>query len=577
MRQFTREANSTVSIQYVHPAVPHQPGGPPVTRFNFEAARMVPTLLNPEAHSPREIALGPGERIGDYTVTGPLSTASGEAALYRCRRDGREYVAKLYRRSGALSADISRALKALDSPYVAPLVDAFELDGHPVEVFPFYRNGSLAGRVFALDELEHIVIPGAIEGLRALHAGHVLHRDLKPSNIMLSDDGRSVALIDFGVAAYRGGAGMVVAQPAGLTPEYSAPETLVGLYLEESDYYSLGITLFELYAGYGPYHGLIPEEIERRMSQPLPYPADMPLRLRELIGALTYADITNRHDKYNPNRRWKYDEVRRYLLGEYVALPGAAGAVDEPFARPFRLAGETLHDMPALTRALARNWDAGRALLLDGTLARFFRLTRPDMEEICLHAERDAARRPGHEDVIYWKALYRLNPHLGAFYWRGAEFSSIAAFGREMLRRLWAGDEQGYALCDGVLRERVIGEHLRLFEPDDAALAASVAAIEDGYADDLVNGRPPERAFYLLSYLTSGHRVLHLAGQEFKSVAELTGYMQALLNRGYEHLVAFCHALIDYDCRLDMQLECWLTALGCGAQLELWREQMRLA
>ena len=92
--------------------------------------------------------------------------------------------------------------------------------------------------------------------------------------------------------------------------------------------------------------------------------------------------------------------MRRYLLGEYVALPGAAGAVDEPFARPFRLAGETLHDMPALTRALARNWDAGRALLLDGTLARFFRLTRPDMEEICLHAERDAARRPGHEDVI---------------------------------------------------------------------------------------------------------------------------------------------------------------------------------
>ena len=66
-----------MSIQYVHPAVPHQPGGPPVTRFNFEAARMVPTLLNPEAHSPREIALGPGERIGDYTVTGPLSTASG--------------------------------------------------------------------------------------------------------------------------------------------------------------------------------------------------------------------------------------------------------------------------------------------------------------------------------------------------------------------------------------------------------------------------------------------------------------------------------------------------------------------
>ncbi len=566
-----------MTLKYVRPAVPLQPGGPPVTRFNFEAARRVPTLLNPEARPLCEPELRAGERIGDYEVTGPLATASGEAALYRCRRAGREYVAKLYRREGALSADIRDALRALNSPHVAPLVDAFELAGHAVEVFPYYRNGSLAGRRFTLDELERVVIPGALDGLHALHAANVLHRDLKPSNIMLSDDGASVALIDFGVAAYRGGAGTVVAQPAGLTPEYSAPETRVGLYLEESDYYSLGITLFELWTGYGPYRDLIPEEIERRMSEPLPYPADMPPRLRELIGALTYADITNRHDKYNPNRRWKYDEVRRYLQGEPVALPGAAGAVDEPFARPFRLAGAQLRDMPELTRALARSWEAGRALLLDGTLARFFRLTRPDMEEICLHAQRDAARRPGHEDVIYWKALYRLNPHLGAFYWRGAEFGSIAEFGRAMLERLWAGDAEGYALCDGVLRERVIGEHLRLFEPDDRALAASVAAIEDGYADDLVNGRPPERAFYLLSYLTSGHRVLRLAGQEFRSVAELTGYMQALLNRGYEHLVALCHALIDYDCRLDMQLECWLTALGCGAQLELWREQMRLA
>lgn len=566
-----------MSIQYLHPSAPWRPGGPPVTQFNFEAARRVPTLINPDAASPCDVALEPGMRIGEYTVTGPLSTESGEALLFKCERGGRRYVAKVYKRFGALSPEISRALMALNSPHVAPLVDVLELEGHPVEVFPFYKNGSLAGRRFTLEELERVVIPGALDGLKALHSLGVLHRDLKPSNIMLRDDGCSVALIDFGVAAYRGGADSVVARPAGLTPEYSAPENWVGLYLEESDYYSLGITLFELSAGYGPYHGLTQAEIERRAAQAPAFPADMPTRLRELISALTYADITNRHDKYNPNRRWKYDEARRWLNREAVALPGAAGAADEPFSRPFRLGGRELCDMPTLTRALARDWDAGRALLLDGTLGRFFRLTRPDMEEICLHAERDAARRPGHEDVIYWKALNRLNPRLGAFYWRGAEFASIAAFGLEMLGRLWAGDRQGYALCDSVLRERVIGEHLRLFEPDDKQLAASVAAIEDGYADDLVNGRPPERAFYMLAYLTSGRRVLRLAGQDFSSVEELTGYMQALLNRGYGHLVKFCHALIDYDCQLDLQFECWLRALGRGAQLEMWREQMRNA
>ena len=559
----------------IRPAQPAQAGGAPVTLFNAEAAARVPTLPNPEANAPRDIALGEGELIGGYEVLRPLGAASGEATLYLCRRDAAEYVAKLYHRCGAPRPELTRVLRELDSPFVAPLIDMLDKDGHPVEILPYYRNGSLAGRRFTGEELLTMVAPCAIRGLHALHRRGVLHRDLKPSNIMLSDDGRSVALIDFGIAALRAGSGALVAAAGGMTPEYCAPETFVGLYLEESDYYSLGVTLYELFTGDVPSRGL--SQTERETSpgaRELPWPDDMPPRLRELIGALTYADVTNRRDKYNPNRRWKYDEARRFLAGESVALPGALGEDGAQLMRPFRLCGEDYVTLPTLTRALARCWDEGRRALLDGTLAAFFRLARPDMEEICLHAERDAARRPGHEDVIYWKALYRLNPRLNAFYWRGAEFSSIAAFGREMLERLWAGDRQGYSLMDSVLRERVISEHLHLFEPDDEQLAASVAAIEQAYADDLVNSRPPERAFYLLAYLTGGRRVLRAAGQEFSSVDELAGYMKALLNRGYGHLEAFCHALTDGEGRLCVQAECWLIALGREAQLGVWRAQM---
>lgn len=564
-----------MNIALIRPARPAPAGGAPVTLFNAEAAAHVPTLINPETSAPRDIALTPGEQIGAYSVLRPLGAASGEATLYLCQRGEDMYVAKLYHRYGAPRPELTRALRELNSPFVAPLMDTLDKDGHPVEILPYYRNGSLAGRRFTGEELMRIVVPGAIEGLHALHMKGVLHRDLKPSNIMLSDDKQNVALIDFGIAALRAGGGAVVAAAGGMTPEYCAPETFVGLYLEESDYYSLGVTLYELFTGDVPCRGLSLAERETTPgARELPWPDDMPARLRELIGALTYADVTNRRDKYNPNRRWKYDEVRRFLAGERVALPGALGEDGAALMRPFRLGGECYDTLPALTRALALNWDEGRRLLLDGTLAAFFHLARPDMEEICLHAGRDAARRPGHEDVIYWKALYRLNPRLNAFYWRGAEFSSIAAFGREMLKRLWAGDRAGYALCDSVLRERVISEHLHLFEPDDEQLAAAVAAIEQRYADDLVNSRPPERAFYLLAYLTGGRRVLRAAGQEFRSVDELAGYMKALLSRGYRHLETFCHALMDGEDRLDVQVECWLIALGHEAQLDVWRAQM---
>ena len=61
-----------------------------------------------------------------------------------------------------------------------------------------------------------------------------------------------------------------------MTPEYSAPETFKNLFLKESDYYSFGITLFELFSGYTPYANMQPEEIEQYVSvQKIPFPEEM--------------------------------------------------------------------------------------------------------------------------------------------------------------------------------------------------------------------------------------------------------------------------------------------------------------
>ena len=81
----------------------------------------------------------------------------------------------------------------------------------------------------------------------------IIHKDLKPSNIMLLDDNRSVAIIDFGISSVVEQGNTVLVTKTGMTPEYSAPETFRKSLFEESDYYSFGITLYELYCGYNPY------------------------------------------------------------------------------------------------------------------------------------------------------------------------------------------------------------------------------------------------------------------------------------------------------------------------------------
>ena len=84
-------------------------------------------------------------------------------------------------------------------------------------------------------------------GLAAAHGVGVLHRDLKPANVMI--DGRGQAKItDFGLAGAT--IGISGAEARSGTPQYMAPEQFEGGALtEQTDLYSLGLVLYELFTG----------------------------------------------------------------------------------------------------------------------------------------------------------------------------------------------------------------------------------------------------------------------------------------------------------------------------------------
>ncbi len=106
-------------------------------------------------------------------------------------------------------------------------------------------------------------------GLAAAHEAGVLHRDLKPANVMIDENG-DVRVTDFGLAGLLEEFGDGAALEG--TPEYMSPEQLAGRELTaQSDIYSLGLVLYELYTGRKAFTAsTLPELLRLRRSVSMP-------------------------------------------------------------------------------------------------------------------------------------------------------------------------------------------------------------------------------------------------------------------------------------------------------------------
>lgn len=513
---------------------------------------------------------------GKYKVVRQLEVTSGEADLYLCEYDEAEYVAKVYKRQMAIKQEVIDKLLTIDSPYVAKLYETGEHNGFPVEILPYYYNGSLQGKQFNEDQLLKTIIPNINEGLKALHDAGIIHKDLKPSNIMLNDDRETVSIIDFGISSAVEGDNTILVTKTGMTLEYSAPETFKGIYYEGSDYYSFGITLFELFCGYVPYANMEPEELEQYiLVQKLNYPDDMSPLLQDFISALTYPDITSRNNKENPNRRWTYEEVKRWLDGENLVIPGEGiGNVGKGALPVFEFMGEEITDPSRMVKAFAENWQEGMKQVFRGNVTAYFRTCNQEIMRKCQAAEEEARVENGKDDIIYWKLLYQIDPKLKGFYWKGQTFESIAAFGRDVLDKLWDKDDSQFPYYSSVLSEKLLSAYVNMTQPKNEKLKKAAAAIEDSYELEKLNGTDMRRTYFLMAYTLSGQKLLLLNGEQIRTVGELYNYMRSVYDESYDKFVTLCHKLVDYDGNLDFQLETWLIAIGKQKEIDKWRDSL---
>jgi len=183
-----------------------------------------------------------------------------------------------------------RILSKLRHPCITTVMGSvIDQREEPMLVMEFMENGSLYDLLhnasIAVDgELIFPILQDIVRGARFLHAANpkVIHGDLKAANVLV--DGRFRAKIsDFGLSAkkYLGASG---------TPYWMAPELLrrEGTNNAESDVYSFGIILYELYSRMDPYEGEDPSAVlegivDKTVNKRPPVPDGAPSKIAEIM------------------------------------------------------------------------------------------------------------------------------------------------------------------------------------------------------------------------------------------------------------------------------------------------------
>jgi predicted ATPase/HPt (histidine-containing phosphotransfer) domain-containing protein len=228
----------------------------------------------------------------------------------------------------------------------------------------------------AIDAFLQIAIQAA-RGLGQIHDANIVHKDVKPSNLLVNAATGQVKFIDFHLASELTSERQeptAVSQIQGSFP-YISPEQTGRMNREldyRSDYYSLGVTLFELLTGQLPYRasdamGFVHAHLSKRAPSASQLRPEVPAMISEIIAKLMAKDPDERYqsslgivsDLEQCQQRWR-------SAGSIATFSLGAHDVSERFAIPQKLFGreQETHELLQVFREVCAG--QSRLLLISG-------------------------------------------------------------------------------------------------------------------------------------------------------------------------------------------------------------------
>ncbi|HEY9848465.1 MAG TPA: AAA family ATPase [Leptolyngbyaceae cyanobacterium] len=253
--------------------------------------------------------------IGGFSVQEQIYE-SANSLVYRARResDNQPVILKILKENYPTPQELARyrteynITKSLNLPGVAKVYDLHKHENTLVISLEDFGSESLKflmqQRLFSLKEFLLIAI-ATTETLGQIHAVNIIHKDINPSNIILNPTTKQLKIIDFGISTQLMRENTILKNPNILegTLAYISPEQTGRMNRSldyRTDYYSLGVTFYELLTGKLPFETedaleLVHCHIAR---QPVPLheiEPKIPLIVSQIVSKLMAKNAENRY------------------------------------------------------------------------------------------------------------------------------------------------------------------------------------------------------------------------------------------------------------------------------------------
>jgi predicted ATPase/HPt (histidine-containing phosphotransfer) domain-containing protein len=247
-----------------------------------------------EAYEMREI-------LAQSATTSVRRARRSDGTLVVIKSLNREYPSA--RELGQLEFEY-RLLQRLAGPGIVRTL-GLERDGNGLALLlEDFGGKSLAQRAEPVVPVERVldIAVAVVRALGRVHAHDVIHKDITPGNVLVNPETGEVKLIDFGIASELRHEQQGSDAAQGTLP-YLSPEQTGRMNRDvdyRSDYYSLGVTLFELLTGRLPFDAEdVMGWVHCHISKPAPGARDtnpsVPLSLSRVVAKLLAKDPDERY------------------------------------------------------------------------------------------------------------------------------------------------------------------------------------------------------------------------------------------------------------------------------------------
>ncbi|MFE1747932.1 ATP-binding protein [Coleofasciculus sp. H7-2] len=171
----------------------------------------------------------------------------------------------------------------------------------------------ISDRSLELSEFLNIAIQLA-STLAQLHSYQIIHKDIKPHNILINPETRQVKIIDFSIASRLERENQTLGNPTLLegTLAYMSPEQTGRMNRSldyRTDFYSLGVTFYEMLTGELPFNATEPLELVHSHIAKMPLPphqldSEIPEAISNIVMKLL---AKNAEDRYQSADGLKFD------------------------------------------------------------------------------------------------------------------------------------------------------------------------------------------------------------------------------------------------------------------------------